>query len=226
MDAMDSAAGPRNAGEPDAAAVREQLDRLLRHPLFCHSKRYPGLLRFVVEQTLEGHADQLKERLIGIEVFGRAPDYDANADPVVRVTAGETRKRLAQYYYDPEHSGELRIELPTGAYLPQFVWPAVDGGEAATEAGSADAATDGAANGVGISPGAAMLAAGGMAAGVASGGLPPGNPPVHHGMHLPWEHDDGRRGGRRHHCGEGSQNTHRVFRHSVRLAGGLRAADE
>ncbi len=188
MDAMDSAAGPRNAGEPDAAAVREQLDRLLRHPLFCHSKRYPGLLRFVVEQTLEGHADQLKERLIGIEVFGRAPDYDANADPVVRVTAGETRKRLAQYYYDPEHSGELRIELPTGAYLPQFVWPAVDGGEAATEAGSADAAADGAANGVGTSPGAGMLATGGMAAGVASGGLPPGNPPVHHGMHLPWEH--------------------------------------
>ncbi len=78
----------------------------------------------MVEQSLAGRADQVKERLIGMEVFGRAPDYDANADPVVRVTAGETRKRLAQYYYDPEHIGELRIELPIGAYVPQFVWPA------------------------------------------------------------------------------------------------------
>lgn len=108
----------------DFTEIREQLDRVLAHPLFCNSKRYPGLLRFVVEQALAGNSDQLKERLIGIEVFGRAPDYDANADPVVRVTAGETRKRLAQYYYDPEHVTELRIELPTGAYQPQFVRPA------------------------------------------------------------------------------------------------------
>lgn len=115
---------PESAEE--IAAVREQLDRILAHPLFANSKRYPSLLRFVVEQTLDGGADQLKERLIGIEVFGRTPDYDANADPVVRVTAGETRKRLAQYYYDPEHGGELRIELPTGAYLPQFVRPAAE----------------------------------------------------------------------------------------------------
>jgi hypothetical protein len=113
---------PQN--EAERSAVHEQLDRILSHPLFAQSKRYPGLLRFVVEQTLGGNAEHLKERLIGIEVFGRAPDYDANADPVVRVTAGEIRKRLAQYYYDPEHVDELRIELPTGAYLPQFVWPA------------------------------------------------------------------------------------------------------
>uniref|UniRef100_E6PYV7 Adenylate cyclase n=1 Tax=mine drainage metagenome TaxID=410659 RepID=E6PYV7_9ZZZZ len=110
--------------EADRATVLEQLDRVLAHPLFIQSKRYPALLRFVVEQSLAGRADQIKERLIGMEVFGRAPDYDANADPVVRVTAGETRKRLAQYYYEPEHSSELRIELPTGAYVPQFVWPA------------------------------------------------------------------------------------------------------
>jgi hypothetical protein len=103
--------------------VRDQLDKILSHSLFAQSKRYPGLLRFVVEQTLAGNTDHLKERLIGIEVFGRAPDYDANADPVVRVTAGEIRKRLAQYYYDPEHAEELRIELPTGGYLPHFVWP-------------------------------------------------------------------------------------------------------
>jgi len=104
----------------DKAAVRAQLDLLLVHSLFFQSKRYPALLRFVVEQTLEGNADQVKERSIGMEVFGRAPGYDANADPVVRVTAGEIRKRLAQYYYDPTHSEEIRIELPTGSYVPVF----------------------------------------------------------------------------------------------------------
>src|SRR3984957_2758310 len=100
--------------------VLAQLELLLIHPLFSQSKRYPALLRFVVEQTLDGNADQVKERLIGMEVFGRAPGYDANADPVVRVAAGEIRKRLAQYYYDPAHQEEIRIELPTGSYVPVF----------------------------------------------------------------------------------------------------------
>jgi hypothetical protein len=104
----------------DEDVVRAQLDLLLIHPLFFQSKRYPALLRFVVEQTLEGNAEQVKERSIGIEVFGRPPGYDANADPVVRVTAGEIRKRLAQYYYDPSHAEELRIELPVGSYVPVF----------------------------------------------------------------------------------------------------------
>jgi hypothetical protein len=98
----------------------EQLELLLAHPLFSQSKRYPALLEFVVEQALEGNSDQVKERLIGMEVFGRTPGYDANADPVVRVTAGEIRKRLAQYYYDPAHAEEIRIELPTGSYVPVF----------------------------------------------------------------------------------------------------------
>ena len=106
--------------QAEKAAVLAQLELLLVHPLFFQSKRYPALLRFVVEQTLDGNADQVKERSIGMEVFGRAPGYDANADPVVRVTAGEIRKRLAQYYYDPAHGDEIRIELPTGSYVPVF----------------------------------------------------------------------------------------------------------
>ena len=101
-------------------AVLAQLELVLAHTLFFQSKRYPVLLRFVVEQTLQGNADQVKERSIGIEVFGRPPGYDANSDPIVRITAGEIRKRLAQYYYDPSHAQELRIELPTGSYVPIF----------------------------------------------------------------------------------------------------------
>jgi hypothetical protein len=104
----------------DPILVRAQLDRLLIHPLFANSKRYPALLAYVVEQTLLGNSADLKERSIGIEVFGRAPTYDANADPVVRITAGEVRKRLSQYYYDPAHAGELVVELPIGSYIPLF----------------------------------------------------------------------------------------------------------
>ncbi|MGB8536537.1 MAG: hypothetical protein WCD57_08995 [Acidobacteriaceae bacterium] len=78
------------------------------------------LLRYVVEQTLEGNIDQIKERTIGVLVFGREPTYDANADPIVRVTAGEIRKRLQQYYAEPEHAGELKIVLPVGSYVPKF----------------------------------------------------------------------------------------------------------
>jgi hypothetical protein len=107
----------------EAAAIREQLERLLAHPLFSNSKRYPVLLAYTVEQTLKGNAQELKERSIGIEVFGRSPSYDANADPVVRITAGEVRKRLMQYYYDSTHDGELVIELPSGSYVPQFRVP-------------------------------------------------------------------------------------------------------
>ncbi|MGA2171072.1 MAG: hypothetical protein ABSG62_23045 [Terracidiphilus sp.] len=119
-------AAPPNAAPnpvPDAVAIRQQLDRLLVNPLFSNSKRYPALLAYTVEQTLKGNAAELKERNIGIEVFGRSPTYDANADPVVRITAGEVRKRLMQYYYDSSHVGELVIELPTGSYVPVFHAP-------------------------------------------------------------------------------------------------------
>jgi hypothetical protein len=105
---------------PNAALVREQLRRLLAHPLFTNSKRYPVLLAYTVEQTLLGNASELKERTIGVEAFGREPSYDVNLDPVVRTTAAEVRKRLIQYYYSPHHAGELVIELPVGSYVPIF----------------------------------------------------------------------------------------------------------
>lgn len=106
------------SGERDA--IRLQLDRILANPLFKHSKRYPLLFRFVVEMALEGRAGQLKERTLGVEVFGRDPDYDTNLDPVVRIAAGEIRKRIAQYYHEAGHEGELRIDLPCGSYVPEF----------------------------------------------------------------------------------------------------------
>jgi hypothetical protein len=74
------------------------------------------LLAYTVEQALLGNAGELKERTIGVEAFGREPNYDVNLDPVVRTTAAEVRKRLFQYYYSPDHAGELIIGLPVGSY--------------------------------------------------------------------------------------------------------------
>src|SRR5438552_143370 len=62
----------------ERAAIREQLERMLANPLFKNSKRYPNLLRYIVERTLEGSPGELKERTLGIEVFGRSPAYDTN----------------------------------------------------------------------------------------------------------------------------------------------------
>src|SRR5271155_2337032 len=109
----------------NAALVREQLNRLLAHPLFTNSKRYPVLLAYTVEQALLGNAGELKERTIGVEAFGREPNYDVNLDPVVRTTAAEVRKRLIQYYYNTDHFGELLVELSVGSYVPSFRDPTV-----------------------------------------------------------------------------------------------------
>jgi hypothetical protein len=109
----------------NAALVRQQLNRILAHPLFTNSKRYPVLLAYAVEQALLGNAGELKERTIGVEAFGREPSYDVSLDPVVRMTAAEVRKRLIQYYYSPDHAGELIIDLPVGSYVPLFREPSL-----------------------------------------------------------------------------------------------------
>ena len=110
--------------EEEKQAVLDQLERLLAHPVFKNSKRFPVFLRYVVEQTLESTSDQpLKERTIGVEVFGREVGYDTNHDPIVRITAGEVRKRIAQYYHEAGHETEIRIEIPIGSYVPEFFSP-------------------------------------------------------------------------------------------------------
>src|SRR5579872_3425124 len=120
--------GPRHVpfSESQRDAIRIQLERMLANPLFKNSKRYPNLLRHIVERTLEGQQDDLRERTLGVEVFGREPNYDTNADPVVRATAGEIRKRIAQYYHEHGREGEIRIELQPGSYVPVFEMPGHD----------------------------------------------------------------------------------------------------
>ena len=107
----------------EKGAVEQQLEHLLASPLFNSSKRYGQFLRFVVARVLDGQGSHLKERILGLEIFERPADYDTNTDPIVRVTAGEIRKRIDQYYQDPKHSHEIRIFLSSGSYVPHFSWP-------------------------------------------------------------------------------------------------------
>jgi hypothetical protein len=121
MDAIhEPGAPPVTMTEEERGKVREQLNRLLETHHFKNSKRYPPLLRFIVEETLEGRGEFLKERLLGVRVFDRPADYDTATDPIVRVTIAEIRKRIAQYYHDEEHDSEIRIELLPGRYAPEF----------------------------------------------------------------------------------------------------------
>jgi len=111
---------PISISELDRDKVREQLSRIVKTHHFNNSRRYPALLRFIVEETLEGRGEFLKERLLGVRVFDRPADYDTATDPIVRVTIAEIRKRIAQYYHDEEHDAEIRIELLPGRYAPEF----------------------------------------------------------------------------------------------------------
>ncbi len=110
---------------PDLTAdmIRAQLDLVVRDEVFRTSKRSVAFLKYVVEQTLNGSADLIKERTIGVEVFDRHPSYDTNVDHIVRTAATELRKRLATYYVDEKHRGELRMGLVPGSYVPRFALP-------------------------------------------------------------------------------------------------------
>ncbi|MCX6626755.1 MAG: hypothetical protein NTW28_03880, partial [Candidatus Solibacter sp.] len=109
---------------PNPSQVRAQLERLLASPHLRNSRRCQSLLNFGVEAVLDGAPDRVKERTLGVQVFGREPEYDTNHDSVVRNAAIEVRKRLAQYYMEPGHEAEMRIALPQGGYVPEFQVPA------------------------------------------------------------------------------------------------------
>jgi hypothetical protein len=114
----------------DAAEVRAHLARILASPVFRNSKRCCRFLEYTVEHALREDSEPLKERTIGIELFGRASGYDTNEDPSVRVTANEVRKRLAQYYAEVPAGGRLRLSLLPGSYIPEVEHPEVAAAEA------------------------------------------------------------------------------------------------
>jgi len=130
---MSKASATRDAWIPQTRQEREAIliamQEVLASPHFCNSKRYPALLQYIVENTLAGRSDNLKERILGVEVFDRPPTYDTNADTVVRYTAGEVRKRLSLYYHEQGRHSNIRISLPAGSYVPEFLHGSEDSEE-------------------------------------------------------------------------------------------------
>jgi hypothetical protein len=110
--------------QPKPEEIKRQLASILASPVFHGSKRCQQFLEYVCERALQGDSGALKERTIAVEVFGRQPHIDLGEDTIVRVGAREVRKRLAQYYVTPEGvAAEIRIDLPSGSYAPDFRYP-------------------------------------------------------------------------------------------------------
>jgi hypothetical protein len=102
------------------AAIRDQLARILASDLFVNARKLGGFLEFVVEQSLAGRQQQIKESVVGTEVYVREAGYDPRADAVVRVEATKLRAKLVEYYGGPGRSDEILIEVPKGSYVPRF----------------------------------------------------------------------------------------------------------
>src|SRR4051812_46966223 len=102
------------------AEVREHLERILASSPFRNSRRASAMLRYAVEHAIDGKVDALKERTIGVEVFGRSTGYDTGADHIVRSTAGDVRRRLAQFYQENGKENGVRIDFAAGSYVPRF----------------------------------------------------------------------------------------------------------
>ena len=115
---------PKAADADRASKVRDELRNVLASEAFKGGKRAQDFLQLVVEHTLAGRLDSLRERMLGAEMFGRPVDYDTANDAVVRVKASEVRRRLAQYYGSLEAPPPVRIDLPPGSYVPQFSFDA------------------------------------------------------------------------------------------------------
>lgn len=105
---------------PDPGQVRDQLERILSSPSFSTAGRHSRLLRYLVERTLAGEGDQLKEYVLGTEVFDRAESYDPRIDSIVRVEARRLRSRLEEYYQATGSSDAVVIEVPRGNYVAVF----------------------------------------------------------------------------------------------------------
>lgn len=121
--------------------IRRQLDRLLASRGFANAGRMSRFLKFIVERTLAGEGERLKEYVIGVEVFDRDTDYDPRIDAIVRVEAARLRTKLAEYYADEGRGDAIVLSLPKGGYAPTIRLERAP----AVPSGSARAATDGSA---------------------------------------------------------------------------------
>jgi hypothetical protein len=106
--------------EQDAARLHRHLKEVIEGEAFKGSHRSGQFLAFIVEESIAGRVTALKERVIGVKLFGRDPSYDTGEDAIVRVTASDVRKRLLQHYGKYGITSEFRISLPLGSYIPEI----------------------------------------------------------------------------------------------------------
>lgn len=131
-------AGPGNGFTPEqTAAVMAELVAILASESFSSSKRCCDFIEFAVKRALAGDYESLTERFLGVELFGKAVDYETSTDSVVRVRANDVRRRLSQFYSSQRSPSPVRIELVAGRYIPEFHWQRGEPAEKAAEAGPA-----------------------------------------------------------------------------------------
>jgi TolB-like protein len=126
MPAANQVSNPEELSPQRVGLVRDHLKDVLASNAFAGSKRAQEFLQLIVGHALAGELDSLRERMIGAEMFGRPIDYDAANDAVVRVRATEARRKLAQYYRDLSKPPVVRIDLPSGSYVPKFYWESAE----------------------------------------------------------------------------------------------------
>ncbi|MBP2449038.1 hypothetical protein [Rhizobium leguminosarum] len=126
--------GGDSQARQESASIRAQLDRMLASPEFLAPERGRRFLQYIVEETLDGHGDQLKASTIAQAVFGRDASFDAQNDPVVRIEAGRIRRAIERYYLVSGGSDPIRITIPKGGYAPHF-----SSGEDASDPGDVSA---------------------------------------------------------------------------------------
>ena len=106
--------------EKDFARLQQHLKEVIEGEAFKGSQRSGQFLSYIVEESLAGRLAALKERVIGVKLFGRSPSYDTGEDAIVRVTASDVRRRLLQHYGKYGITSEFRISLPLGSYIPEI----------------------------------------------------------------------------------------------------------
>lgn len=109
-----------NSNDINSEVIKLQMKKITQSDKFLSSDRFTRFLKYVVNQTLSGHADKIKEYSIGLDVFDKSADFAPQLDPIVRIYAGRLRQALNDYYYSEGKNDAIRIEIPKGTYVPVF----------------------------------------------------------------------------------------------------------
>ena len=120
IDAREAEIAKIAESKEDIATLQQHVTEIVEGAAFKGSHRSGQFLKYIVDQSIAGHFESLKERVIGMELFGRSPSYDTGEDAIVRVTASDVRKRLLQHYGKYGTPSEFRLRLPLGSYIPEI----------------------------------------------------------------------------------------------------------